>query len=242
MTWNETPGVLEDKVAVIYGAGAIGGTVARAFAAAGARVFVGARSRTRLDALDGVHGEVVDATDAAAVRAHADAVADHAGRIDICFNLISHGDVHGTAMLDMDVEDYARPIESIVRSNFLTAQATARHMARQGSGLLLFFGGTGEVPRDYRVGGTLVAFDAQEMMRRQLATELGPHGVRTITIVTAGIPDSDDPGDPGFAETTLTGKAAVREDVARVAVFAASDAAQAMTAATLNISAGVVVD
>lgn len=72
--------------------------------------------------------------------------------------------------------------------SILTAQAAARHMAKQGSGVILFFGGTGDPPRDYRVGGTLVAFDAQETMRRQLATELGPQGVRTITIVTNGIP------------------------------------------------------
>ncbi|HEV3377727.1 MAG TPA: hypothetical protein VG126_10675 [Thermoleophilaceae bacterium] len=37
-------------------------------------------------------------------------------------------DVHGTPPI---VEDFARPIESMLRSNFLTAQATGRHMVRQ---------------------------------------------------------------------------------------------------------------
>ena len=75
----------------------------------------------------------------------------------------------------------ARPIESIVRSTFLTSQATARHMVRQGSGVILIFGGEGDPMRDYWLGGTLVDFHAQETMRRQLACELGPHGVRVVT-------------------------------------------------------------
>jgi hypothetical protein len=47
-----------------------------------------------------------------------------AGHIDICFNLIGHCDVHGTPLIDMDLEDFVRPIDSIVRSTFLTSQAT----------------------------------------------------------------------------------------------------------------------
>jgi 3-oxoacyl-[acyl-carrier protein] reductase len=233
---------LTDQVIVIYGAGRIGAAVARAFADADARVFVASRSQHRLDALDGVRTALVDATDPVQVRDHADGVVAAAGRIDVSFNLIGHGDVHGTPLIDMDVEDFVRPIESIVRSNFLTTQAAARHMVRQGGGLLLFFGGTGDIPRDYRTGGTMVAFDAQETLRRQLATELGPQGVRAVTIVTQGIPESDDPHDPGMAEAALIGRTAVLEDVERVAVFAASAGARAMTAATLNISAGAVVD
>jgi hypothetical protein len=50
-------------------------------------------------------------------------------------------------------------------------------------------------------GGTLVAFHAQETMRRQLASELGPAGVRVITIVTSGIPESiGSEADPAIAQ------------------------------------------
>lgn len=177
------------------------------------------------------------------MRNHADRVAAEAGHIDICFNLIGHGEVLGTPLIDMVVEDFARPIESIVRSTFLTSQATARHMVRQGSGVILIFGGEGEPMRDYSIGGTLVALHAQETMRRQLACELGPQGVRVITIVTGGIPETIGEGvDPaivqGIVGATMIGNAATYEDVGNVAVFAASDQARMMTAATLNISAG----
>jgi 3-oxoacyl-[acyl-carrier protein] reductase len=247
--------MLQGKVAVIYGAGSIGSTVAKAFAAAGAQVHLAGRTQATLDAVASeiraaggdAHTAVVDALDPAAVRQHADRVAAEAGHIDICFNLIGHGDVHGTPLIDMDVEDFARPIESIVRSTFITSQATARHMVRQGSGVILIFGGEGEPMRDYSLGGTLVAFHAQETIRRQLACELGPQGVRVITVVTGGIPETiGDDVDPavvqGIVDATMIGKAATYEDVGNVAVFAASDQARMMTAATVNISGGSVID
>jgi NAD(P)-dependent dehydrogenase (short-subunit alcohol dehydrogenase family) len=237
-------------VAIVYGAGAIGTTVAAAFAAAGAQVHLAARTNATLDAVadrvrtagGDVHTAIVDAVDPPAVQKHADRVAADAGHIDICFNLIGHGDVHGTPMIDMTVEDFVRPVDSIVRSTFLTSQATARHMVRQPTGgVILFFGGEGEPTRDYPVGGTLVSFFAQETMRRQLACELGSRGIRVVTIITAGIPGSaHDAAD--LANANMLGRAATYEDVGNVAVFAASDHACMMTAATLNISGGFVID
>src|SRR4051794_15671163 len=107
---------LENKTAVIYGGGgAIGGAVARAVAREGARLFLAGRTRAKLEAVadsiesDAVDVAVLDALDRAAVDAHADHVAATAGSIDVSFNLISHGDVQGTPMVEMDVEDYVRP-------------------------------------------------------------------------------------------------------------------------------------
>ncbi len=247
--------VLEDKVAVVYGAGGIGTAMAKAFASAGATVHLGSRTSPRLDAAKreieaeggSVHTAIVDALDPTSVRGHVDAVAAASGRLDIAVNVIGHGDVHGTPLLDMDVEDFARPIESATRSTFLTSQACARKMVQQGKGVILIFGGEGDPMDDYSLGGTLVAFGAQETMRRQLSCELGPRGVRVITIITGGIPESGgDDLDPsvvkGIEDATMIGRAATYEDVGNVAVFAASDAARMMTAATLNISGGSVLD
>ena len=241
---------LDGKVAIVYGAGAIGSAVAGAFAGAGARVHLAARTPATLEAVadriratgGDVHTAVVDVLNPTAVQEHADRVAGHAGHVDIGFNLISHGDVHGTPMIDMTVEAYVRPVDSIVRSTFLTSQAIARHMVRQPTGgVILFFGGEGEPTRSYAVGGTLVSFFAQETMRRQLACELGRQGVRVVTIVTAGIPTSA--GETtDMADANMLGRAATNDDVGIAAVFAASDAAHMMTAATLNISGGFVID
>jgi 3-oxoacyl-[acyl-carrier protein] reductase len=84
-------------------------------------------------------------------------------------------------------------------------------------------------------------------MRRQLATELAPAGVRVVTIITGGIPETIGPdADPAIArdivDATLVGRAATYEDVGHVAVLAASDKAGMMTAAAPNISAGAILD
>lgn len=42
----------------------------------------------------------------------------------------------------------------------------------------------------YHLGGLQVAFQAIEAFRRNLACELGPHGVRVVTLQTAGVVDS----------------------------------------------------
>jgi NAD(P)-dependent dehydrogenase (short-subunit alcohol dehydrogenase family) len=249
--------LLEDKNAVIYGAGgAIGGAVATAFAREGARVHLVGRTQAKLDAVaDRIRSAAgiaetaqVDALDEAAVDAHADAVAAKDGGIDISFNLISHPYTHGTPMIEMTPEDYLRPMTVATRTTFLTARAAARHMVLQGSGVILAFGGSGDPMDDYFLGGTQVAFEAIESMRRQLACELGPHGVRVVTLQTGGVPDSMGSGDAhsevvdAIVRRTMLKRAATLEDVGNVAAFAASDHARSMTATALNISCGTIVD
>jgi len=101
-------------------------------------------------------------------------VAASSGGIDVSFNLISLGDVQGTPLAQMPLEDFEWPIMTAVRSQFLTSRAAARHMMRQGSGVILFFGGEGDPLPDYYIGGFQVALSAIEFLRRQLASELAP--------------------------------------------------------------------
>jgi NAD(P)-dependent dehydrogenase (short-subunit alcohol dehydrogenase family) len=250
--------LLEGKTAVIYGGGgAIGGAVARAFGREGARVFLAGRTLAKLDAVaediraagGAAETAEVDALDAASVDAHADAVASQAGGLDISFNLISHGDVQGTPMAEMELEDYVRPVVTAVSTTFLTARAAARHMIRGRGGVILAFGGSGPPLRGYNLGGLQVAFEAIESMRRQLSSELGRHGIRVVTLRTGGVPETiPDPDDQmrevirDIEDATMLGRAATLEDVGHAAAFAASDRARTMTAATINISCGTLID
>jgi 3-oxoacyl-[acyl-carrier protein] reductase len=250
--------LLEDKNAVIYGAGgAIGGAVARAFAREGAKVHLAGRT---LGSLEEVAEEIrsaggmaetarLDAIDEAALDQHADAVAASAGGIDISFNLISVRDVQGTPLAEMPLGDFERPVMTAVRTQFLTSRAAARHMISQGCGVILFFGGYGDPVPEYYIGGFQVALNAIESLRRQLASELGPHGIRAVTLQTGGvpetIPDSFEGREvitEGIVGQTMLGRAATLEDVGNVAAFAASDHARTMTATALNISCGAIVD
>ena len=240
--------LLEGKTAVIYGgAGRVGSAVARAFAREGARVHLAGRTQAKLDALAeeiGAAGTaVVDALDGAAVEAHAESIGD----IDISMNVITHGDVQGTPMIDMDVEDYLAPVVNGVRTTFLTATAAARRMPR--GGVILIFGGAGDPVRGYHLGGLQTGLEALESMRRQLSSELGERGVRVVTLRTGGITESFPPDFEGREKiiadiegATMLGRAATFEDVGHVAAFLASDRARSMTAATANISCGTLID
>jgi 3-oxoacyl-[acyl-carrier protein] reductase len=122
-------------------------------------------------------------------------------------------------------------------------------MISQGSGVILFFGGYGDPVPDYCLGGFQVALNAIESLRRQLASELGAHGIRAVTLQTGGVPetipesfDGREEISEGIVGQTMLGRAATLEDVGNVAAFAASDHASTMTATALNISCGAIVD
>lgn len=246
--------LLETKNAVLYGGGLICGAVARAFAREGATIFLAGRNPQRLaevtEEVRSVDGEietaVIDALDERQVDEHADAVAAKAGTIDISFNLISMDDVQGTPLAEMSPEDVLRPVVNSVRAMFLSSRAAARHMTQQGSGVILTFGGYGDpVPN---VGGLQVAFGAVEALRRGLACELGPHGIRVLTLQTGGIIETMPEDFAGrdaivgsIVAKTMVKRAATLDDVGNAAVFAASDLAAAMTGTALNLTCGSVV-
>jgi NADP-dependent 3-hydroxy acid dehydrogenase YdfG len=118
--------------------------VARVFAREGARVFLAGRTLAKLDAVakeisaaGGIAETAhVDALDEQAVNKHLDAVAAKAGSIDIALNAIGILHVQGTPLAELSFEDYAHPITTYTRTHFLTAKAVARHMVKQGSGVI----------------------------------------------------------------------------------------------------------
>src|SRR3954447_9437411 len=188
--------LLEDKNAVIYGGGGgIGGGVARAFAREGARVFIAGRTRESLEAVAAVITAaggsaavtVLDALDEQAVNEHVQTVASQAGSIDVSFNLISRGDVQGIPLADMTTADFVGPISTGITTNFITARAAARHMIDQGSGVILALN-SGSAYGSPMMGGTGPADAAIDTFIRNLAVEVGPHGVRVLGLWTAGVP------------------------------------------------------
>jgi 3-oxoacyl-[acyl-carrier protein] reductase len=201
----------------------------------------------------------VDALDEEAVDRHADAVAEKSGGIDVSFNAISHGDVHGTPLLDLPFEDFDRPISTAMRAQFLTARAAARHMVKQGSGVIMANTATTAHRVIPNVGGTGVAFDAIESLCRQWASELGPYGIRVVWLQTTGIPEAMAETDALFPDygawtpsttrdqvialmrkETMLGRLTTLAEVGNVAAFVASDKASAMTACAANVTCGSV--
>ena len=262
------PGLLAGKRAVIYGAaGAIGGAVSRAFAHEGAQLFLAGRTFDKVDALAGeltrsgasASAAAVDALDRAAVEKHLDEVVRVAGGIDISFNLIGLGGDQGQPLTAMSREAFAVPIDNAMRTHFITATAAARHMQKHGNGVILAL--TAQVARKPYLasGGFGVACAAIEGLWRQLAIELGPNGIRLITLRSSGSPDA--PGvaaaitehakaagvtletfEARIAEKTMLRRMPKMAEIANAAVLAASDQASSITAAVLNCTCGEIAD
>jgi 3-oxoacyl-[acyl-carrier protein] reductase len=249
--------LLENKTAVIYGGGgSIGSAIAKGFAAEGARCVLVGRTPETLDAAAGkiradggqVETAVVDALDEAAVNDHADSVVKTTGSLDISVNVITQEAIF-KPLSDIPVDDFAAALDKVVRSQLHTTKAAARHMVSQQSGVILFFGGADYVSRKDRqnMGTVQVGMDIVEALRRQWASELGPHGVRLLTLLTGGIAEGFPDNIPEMAEAkqsiidqTLLGRAASFADVGHVAAFVASDRARSITATQVNISCGAI--
>ncbi|MFG2003066.1 SDR family NAD(P)-dependent oxidoreductase [Spirillospora sp. NPDC048911] len=247
--------LLDNKTAVIYGGGgSIGGAMARAFAAEGARVFLVGRTQEKLDkvasdiqAAGGLaETAIVDALDERAVDDYVDSVAAQASRVDISVNVISHNGLFGP-LLQAPAEDFAQSLGSVAKTFLITTKAAARHMTKQGSGVILHFGGSDNVPMA-NMGNVQIGFDLVESMRRQWGADLGPSGVRVVTLRTGGIPetmpDSEEmaPMKQQMIDGTQLKRAATLADVGNVAAFVASDRARSMTTTQVNISCGALVD
>ena len=260
--------LLENKNAVVYGAGgAVGSAVARAFAREGAKVFLAGRTLAKVETVareistttEIAEAVQVDALDEQAIETHIGKVVEKAGSIDILFNAIGMQDVQGLPLIEMPLEDFTRPITIATRTQFLTARAVARHMVRQGSGVILTItAGPARRAVPY-VGGFDVACAAIEGLWRSFAAELGSYGIRLVVIGSAGSPDTPDVQETlklharatgrSFEEVladsgseTLLGRLPSVTEVANVATLMASDYASAMTGVIANVTCGYIVD
>jgi NAD(P)-dependent dehydrogenase (short-subunit alcohol dehydrogenase family) len=258
--WKGTDVTLDGKNVIIYGAGdSLGGAVARALAQAGARVFVTHRrheaaaqvARQIMAAGGRAEADQVDALDQQAVCAHADRVVEQAGSVDVSFNLIGMADTQDIALVDMAAEDFLRPVQTAMRTQFYTATAAGRIMARQGRGVILTLTATPGGIGYPMVGGFGPACCAIESFSRNLASEIGPRGVRVVNLRSAGSPDSrpfrmalaqGGPEVDGFLaklkDDTMLKALPAMQDIADAAVFIASDHARSITGTTLDITAG----
>ncbi len=263
--------ILEGKRAVVYGAaGSIGSAVAKAFAAEGATVFLAGRTAATVEAVAAeittagglAHAHLVDTLDADAVDAYVDTISERAGGLDVSFDATGPriGDYrNGMPAVDITVDDFLIPVNTVLRSQFTTARAAARRMIDQRSGAIVFLTGSPAKPHGPGTTGIGAAFSAVENLMRTMAIELGPTGVRSVGLRIAANPDTrtirdtsaviskmmnitPDQAVARLAESTLLKVSPHTADTARAAAFLASDGAAMMTGTVLNSSAGAVAD
>ena len=270
MTARTSARRLENKTAVIFGAaGEVGSAVAKELAAQGARLFLSGRTKAPVQELAQAissRGETaaaaeVDALDEDAVTSYLDDVVAAAGRIDIMFNAMGPQAVeyrNATSTLELPVEAFMLPMTTIVRSQFITARATARHFVRAGSGVIVFLTATPSqgLANTAAIGA---AYGAIESLMRSLAVDLSPLGVRVVCVRPALMTETrvgqqtielgaEAMGVPKekmaeiITSRTLLRRSPTLAETAKLVAFVASEEANTLTGAIVNSSCGLVLD
>lgn len=257
--WAVAPNILlHGKAIVVTGAeSGIGREIARACAAAGARVAVaglqvsGLHETIALIAADAAAGErplpesfamATDVSDQARVRALFDEVLARFGTLDgaVCNAGVINRRANAT---ELRLEEWQRTIAVNLTGTFLTLSEAARVMLAQGcKGSLIATGSSSAIRGITGMLPYIASKAGVHAMVQALALELGPHGIRVNTLVPGTTETSLTLNMPGYlaeAASQLPMREVVQAaELARFVLFALSDAAPHMTGTLLKIDSG----
>jgi len=245
------------RAVITGGARGIGKAIAARFAEAGAAIVIGdidadlaSTTAAELDARPGgdVHGCVVEVAESESVLALADRAETLLGGIDIWVN--NAGIYPSAPVLDLDHEEWDRVMAVNVRGCFVGSQTAAKRMAERG-GVILNIASTGCVKAAPGVAHYITSKHAVVGITKALSVELGPLGIRVLAIAPSM---TQTEGRVEFLDRYTTpeiraliaemelrvplGRIGVADDVARVALFAASDMSMLMTGSVLFVDSG----
>ncbi|HVD02363.1 MAG TPA: glucose 1-dehydrogenase [Candidatus Dormibacteraeota bacterium] len=246
-------GRLESKVAVVTGSsGGIGRSIAEAFAAEGAAIVINSRSAARATAVAEelaragrrVLAFEADVQDPDQADAMAQAAVRQFGRLDVWVNNAGVN-VIGPSV-EMKADDWRRVIDTNLSGCFFGSQAAARVMLPHKSGVIIQIGSIfGQVGLPTRAPYT-TAKHGLVGMTKALAAEWAGDNVRVVCLepgyIAAGL------GLKGQELGAFTAEEIERRtpmhrlgrplELARVAVFLASDEASFMTGGTITVDGG----
>jgi NAD(P)-dependent dehydrogenase (short-subunit alcohol dehydrogenase family) len=244
---------LTGRVTVVTGAGrGIGRAIALAFARAGSDVVVVARTVSEIEATAAeikalgrralaIQADVGDSSSVSRMVADA---RSHFGKIDVLVNNV--GGRAPSPLLEMSEEVWDQAIKLNLKSCFLCSKEVGRLMATQRTGNIINISSEAAFATDPNVAHYGTAKAAVNHLTRAFAVELAPYNIR----VNAIAPGSIDVGlgldyYSRFPEQKNVrmklipmGRFGRAEEVARVAVFLASDASSYMTGVILRVSGG----
>ena len=245
-------GLLDGKVAIVTGGSrGIGRAIVDAFAAEGASVaFTYLSSREKAEAISAEWKEkgsnVVAYYSDASSFVHAESlvpsVLEQFGRIDILVN--NAGITNDTLLLRMDEEQWNSVIDTNLKSVFNMTKQCIKVMLRQKSGSLIHmssvvgvFGNAGQANYAASKAG-IIGFS------KSVAKEIGSRSIRS-NVIAPGFIESDMTGelDENMRKTFLANVPLARfgqaAEVARLAVFLASDMSSYITGQTISVCGGL---
>ncbi len=250
---------LSQRVAVITGAAqGIGAACARAFAAEGAHVVVsdvnevGGTSLVREIAAAGgmavfCRADVGEKHDAERLVAHG---VDHFGRLDVLLN--NAGIVHAADFVDLAEEDFDRVLRVNLKGAFLCAQAAVRQMLAQpprdggGRGVVINMSSVNAVLAIANQVPYTVSKGALNQLTKVMAIGLADRGIRVVGIGPGSIATellktavlTNEAAKTRILSRTPMGRLGEPAEIARIAVFLASDDASYLTGTTLYPDGG----
>ena len=247
---------LRGRVALVTGgSGGVGREVVREFAREGASVAIHYRSsegEARKALAD------AESLQAKAVLVHADlsspepcaeavaAVTRAFGRLDIlaCFHGVRYENrTWFSGFEDLRPEDFRAPLEVDLLGSIFIAQAAVPVMREQRSGRIIFTASTPAITGDRNGIPYLIAKAGILGLTRALASAVGEHGIH-VNALALGAIDTEAmrvlPQDAALAlaKEAALGRRGTSREVARKAVFLASDDAEFLTGQTLVVDGG----
>lgn len=180
---------LQDKVAIIFGAGPnIGGTIAHYMAREGAAVLVSDVNRAAAEEtvaflksrnLEAAaeQGDASSDTDVARIVATAK---EKFGRVDVAFNMA--GKVHWSPISEMDIDEWTSAITSFPTAGLLTTKYASKAMADSGGGSIIHLLSTAAHFGQPSGAAYCTAKAALLNFARSAAMELASQNIRVNTI------------------------------------------------------------
>ncbi len=245
---------LTGKVAIVTGASkGIGAAIAKALGAAGAAVVVNYASSSEgankvVAAITGKGGKAIavqgDVAKAADVKRLFAETKKAFGAPDV---LVNNAGIYAFGPLEAVTEDeFHREFNTNVLGPILTIQEAMNHFGPNGGSVINIssVASTSAPPHSVVYSATKGAVDT---IARVLAKELGARKIRVNTIAPGGV-DTEGVRSLGILESdfgkqivadTPLGRFGQPEDIARVAVFLASDNAQWLTGERITASGGL---
>jgi NAD(P)-dependent dehydrogenase (short-subunit alcohol dehydrogenase family) len=238
-------GKLDGKVCVVTGSGSgIGAESARLFAAEGARV-VG------IDLEAGAEGELTIQADVSDESQVADAfarIAEEMGRVDVLMNNAGINPTDDGSVLDTTLESWQRVQDVNLRSVFLCCKYGIPHLLEAGGGSVINVASfVAIVGAAVSQGSYTASKGAVLSLSRELGVEFGDRGVRVNALcpgpVNTPLLKELFAKDPDRAAKRLVhipmGRFGEPEEIAKAALFLASDDSSFVTSSTFVVDGGL---